>query len=136
MFQRLRPPPTPHFPQEAPVPLSHYVGEMFGGLSVASCCTVSSIMPLSGRQATAAQFVCLCVCVCVFVCVCVCPHPPNSFPVMLDYFHMKQEREGLTVLVQRVSTLMQHSNVNQFSSDRCENNTWICLCVFSICTHS
>lgn len=68
IFQWLLPSPTHPFPSSrgpsAPAP-SHYVSEMFGGLSVPACRTVSKH---NVSQWASSQFVCKCVCVCVRDC--------------------------------------------------------------------
>lgn len=74
MFQWLLPPPIPpttttprrHTSSRGPnaPALSHYVGEMFGGLSVPSCRTVSKHNASQWAPELLRHTVCFCVCVC------------------------------------------------------------------------
>lgn len=137
MFQWLLPPPTPTtatlLPSRGPSApaLSHYVGEMFGGLSVPSCRTVRK----HNASLWAPQLLRHTVCFCVRVCQCEDDLFFHRIPLLLDSFHSslkkkkKKTRRGkeVAITVQRVSTLMHVSNVTQFPTDWCKYNTQICL---------
>lgn len=122
-------------PPEAPVlpPCLIMWARCLGGLSVPSCCTVSSRMPLSGRLATAAHSLF----VSFFWCVCqwrVSPYPQNSFlriPLTLDYHYFsftklrnkkKYEEEGEHA-PHCVRALMQKTQMSlSIQTDRCTLN--------------
>lgn len=84
MFQWLLPPPTPPTSSRGPSApaLSHYVGEMFGGLSVPSCRTVSK----HNASQRAPQLLRHTVCFCVCVCQCVEDLLIHRIPFLLYFF--------------------------------------------------
>lgn len=92
MLQWLLPPPNPPLSSSrgpsAPA-LSHYVGEMFGGLSVPACRTVSKH---NVSQWAPSQFVSVCVSVSVWM----ISSPTNSLPLLFysNSFHIVKKKQG------------------------------------------